>query len=68
MVLTLIIGIILAVCLVSTLIAYAFKHSQDNSKSLINEKQQIRHTFIPSMSIITQKLKNQKDSNRTSFI
>ncbi len=57
MILTIVIGIIVAVCLVSTLIAYVFMHSRENSKSL-NEKQQIKYSLRPSFDVITKRLTN----------
>lgn len=62
MILTIIIGIIIAVCLVSTLIIYVFMRSNENPKfpsSLsLNERQQIKYSLRPSIDIITKRLTN----------
>jgi hypothetical protein len=59
MILTIVIGIIIAVCLVSTLMFYAFMRSRANvpsSTTSINEKQQIKYSLRPSFDLITTKL------------
>ncbi|CAF1449277.1 unnamed protein product [Adineta steineri] len=56
MVLTIIFGIIAAVCLVSSLIFYVFMRPQNNLNSSNNEKQQIIHSLRPSIDIIIKKL------------
>jgi hypothetical protein len=76
MILTIIIGIIVAVCLVSTLIIYVFIRSNENSKVSLNEKQRIRYSFTPSFDIFTKELPQRflfrgstssDKSNRSSF-
>jgi hypothetical protein len=68
MILTIFIGFVVAVCLVSSLIFYVFMRSQNNIKrsSSINEKQQIKYSLRPSMDIITKTL-SQEFPFRTSM-
>ncbi|CAF2162523.1 unnamed protein product [Rotaria magnacalcarata] len=70
MVLYILFGIIVAVCLVSTIIFYTFMRSREKLKSSsmtsINEKQQIKYSLRPSMHIVTRKL-HQDFSFRTSL-
>jgi hypothetical protein len=56
MILTLLIGIIIAVCLVSTLIVYVFIRSKENVKSPFNETRQIKYSLTPTIDIITKKV------------
>jgi len=69
MTVTLLIGIIAAVCLVSILIAYVvIRSTTDNRRKSSIEKQQIRYSYKPSMDIIVQKIKNHgSSSNRASL-
>ena len=55
MILTIIIGIIVAVCLVSTLVVYVLIRANEKS-TLCNEKQKIKYTFTPSFDLITKRL------------
>ncbi|UJR29183.1 hypothetical protein I4U23_010397 [Adineta vaga] len=50
MIVTIVIGTIVAVCAVSSLIFYVFTHS----RHVNSEKQQIIHSFKPSMGIVTK--------------
>jgi hypothetical protein len=80
MILTIIIGIIIAVCLVSTLIVYVFMRSNENyfKSKLINVKQQkIKYSFTPSFDILTKELPqgfpfrgsiSSEKSNRSSIV
>jgi len=59
MFLTILSGILVFVCLVSSLILYVFIRSQSirrSSQSSLNEKHQIRYSFRPSIDLITKKL------------
>ncbi len=56
MILTVLIGIIVVVCLVSTLIFYIFMRSHGNVKTSLTDKQQIKYSLRPSFDIITKKL------------
>lgn len=68
MAVTLLIGIIAAVCLVSTLIAYVFVRSNENRRKSSLEKQQIRYSYKPSMDIVVRKIKDHDSpSNRASL-
>ena len=62
MILTALIAIIVAICLVSTLIVYAFMRSHEK----LNEKRQIRYSFTPSFGIITQKLTSEFPSRHST--
>ncbi|CAF0891159.1 unnamed protein product [Rotaria sordida] len=70
MILSILFGIIVAVCLVSTLIFYVFIRSRENLRSSsmtsITGKQQIKYSLRPSFDTIT-KILNQDFSFRTSF-
>ena len=71
MILTLISGIIILICLVSTIILYTLNRSKtsissSHSLSSINEKQKIKYQFRPSIDIITKTL-NQEFSFRSSM-
>jgi len=59
MILTILIGVIVAVCLASTLIFYMFMRSYENlkpTKPSPYHKQQIKYSLRPSFDIITRKL------------
>ena len=56
MILTIILSVIVALCLISILIIYVFINSNEKSKSSFNEKQRIRYSFTPSFDTITKEL------------
>lgn len=66
MFLSIIIGIIFAVCLVSTLIVYVLIRSHHSFKSSNHEKQQIKYSFTPSFDMITKRLTQETPSRAST--
>ena len=66
MILSIFIGIIFAVVLVSTLIVYVLIRSHHSFKRSNNEKQQIKYSFTPSFDMITKRL-TQENPSRASI-
>lgn len=66
MILSLIIGLIFAVCLVSTLIVYVVIRSHHSFKSSNHEKQQIKYSFTPSFDMITKHLTQETPSRAST--
>jgi hypothetical protein len=55
--------VIITVCLLSSLLIYLLIHSRERFKSSIGEKQKLKYSIHPSMSIITKRLPSRLSSS-----